>query len=211
MMLFTHLLVGLLVGLGVSTIGGDPVVLPSVLAAGLAGGLLPDLDMFADHRRTLHAPILYGVLGIPLLLAGVVADVTLALLVGAALVAAWLHSVMDAVGSARELRPWDRTSEEAVYNHVLDRWHAPWRLVYDGSPGDLVLCTGLAILVAAGHPTTAPLAVALWVPAAVYALCRRPLAARIPAEFESLSPYLKARVRTLGGRLRRLAVGKQGG
>lgn len=200
MMLFTHLLVGLLVGLAATAVGGGP----AALAAGLVGGLVPDLDMFADHRRTLHFPVGFGVVGLPTLAAGVVLGAPLVLALGVGLVAAWCHSVMDVFGSARELRPWDRTSDEAVYNHVLGRWHAPRRFVYDGSPGDLLLCTVLALVVIrVGDPASARVAVLLAVPAAVYALSRRTLARWIPAEYESLSPFLKAQLRAVTGRVRR--------
>lgn len=200
MMLFTHLLVGLLVGLGATALGGGT----AALVAGLVGGLLPDLDMFADHRRTLHFPVGFAVAGVPFVLAGVVLSVSVALLLGTLLAAAWLHSVMDVFGSARELRPWNRTSHRAVYNHALGGWHAPRRFVYDGSPGDLVLCGALAaVAVGIGSPVVARIAVTLVVPATVYALSRRTLAHQIPDDYDSLSPFLKAQVRALGGRLRR--------
>lgn len=198
-MLFTHLLAGLLVGLGVTALGGGPLALP----AGLVGGLLPDLDMLADHRRSLHSPVGFAVVGVPLAVAGYWLGADPVLAVGTLLLAAWVHSAMDVFGSARELRPWERTSQEAVYNHVLGRWHAPRRLLYDGSPRDLGLCLLLAALVGwHGDPTAVRIAVALVVPAAVYALSRRTIAGWIPAEYESLSPFLKAKVRAIGGRVR---------
>lgn len=202
MMLFTHLLVGLLVGLLAAPLGGGP----PALAAGLVGGLLPDLDMVADHRRTLHFPVAFGAVGGPLALAGVLTGSTGALLLGTLLVAAWCHSVMDVFGSARELRPWDRTSSEAVFNHALGRWHAPRRFVYDGSPGDFALCLVLAGLVHwHGDPLGNGIALLLVAPAAIYTLSRRRLATLIPEEYESLSPFLKTQLRSLVERLRAMA------
>lgn len=205
-MLFTHLLAGLLVGLAATALGGGP----AVLVAGLVGGLLPDLDMFADHRRTLHAPVGFCAVGVPAMLVGLRLDSGAVLAVGTLLMAAWVHSAMDLFGSGRELRPWERTSDRAVYNHVLARWHAPRRFVYDGSPGDFALCLGLgALAVGVGDLTAGRIAIALVVPAALYAFCRRSLAAWIPAEFESLSPYLKHRLRGFVRRLVRFVRGQR--
>jgi hypothetical protein len=65
--------------------------------------------------------------------------------VGVALAAAALHSLADVLGGGLELRPWEATSERAVYDHHRSRWLAPRRWVrYDGSPRDLLLAVALA-------------------------------------------------------------------
>jgi hypothetical protein len=44
------------------------------------------------------------------------------------------------------LRPWEGTSDRAVYDHYRGQWLAPRRWVgYDGSPGDLLLSSLLAV------------------------------------------------------------------
>ncbi|WP_435076861.1 hypothetical protein [Halococcus sp. AFM35] len=97
------------------------------LPAGFVGGLFPDLDLYVGHRKTLHFPVYYW----PLALAGgvLVAIGTGPATVGLAcfLLAAALHSTMDAFGGGLELRPWEATSERAVYNHYTGRWHRPRR------------------------------------------------------------------------------------
>ncbi|MFB6106697.1 MAG: metal-dependent hydrolase [Halobacteriaceae archaeon] len=196
----THVFVGLLAGALVA--GNGDAGTAAVLAGGV-GGLLPDLDLYAGHRRTLHFPV--AGLGVAAVL---VAGTTLApaLSVPAALVAgAALHAAMDALGGGLELRPWERTSERAVYSHVHGRWLRPRRWVrYDGAPEDAALAAlaaaptllgvvgglepirlGLAALLALSLGYAAlrrPLA-DLW-----SALARRlpgPVAARLPERFDA--------------------------
>jgi hypothetical protein len=116
------------------------------LLAGFVGGLFPDLDLYAGHRKTLHFPVYYW----PLALGGgaLAAVATGPVAVGLAcfLLAAALHSTMDAFGGGLELRPWEATSERAVYNHFTNRWHRPRRWVrYDGAPEDALLGALLAV------------------------------------------------------------------
>ncbi|MFC7201376.1 metal-dependent hydrolase [Halospeciosus flavus] len=143
----THALVGLALA-AVSVVSGD--VSPLALWGGFLGGAFPDLDLYAGHRKTLHFPVYYGV-------AAVAAFVALALPLAAVpgpwlaalaffLLAAAVHSAMDALGGGLELRPWEGTSERAVYSHFHRRWIRPRRWIrYDGAPEDLALA-----LVAAG-------------------------------------------------------------
>lgn len=143
-MLPTHALSGMVLGLAVSAVA--PEFGPVAIAAGLFGGVFPDLDMYAGHRKTLHFPVYYSLsTGVALVLASLVPN---AATVAAALflLAAAVHSVADAFGGGLELRPWEGTSDRAVYNHYHGRWITPRRLVgYDGSPGDLLLSGALAV------------------------------------------------------------------
>jgi hypothetical protein len=72
------------------------------------------------------------------------------------LLGAAVHSVMDAFGGGLELRPWEGTSDRAVYDHLNGRWLPPKRWVpYDGAPEDLLLAGVLsapAFLVFGGEP-----------------------------------------------------------
>lgn len=116
------------------------------LPAGFVGGLFPDLDLYAGHRKTLHFPVYYWplALGGGVLAATATGPATVAL--ACFLLAAALHSTMDALGGGLELRPWEGTSERAVYNHFAGRWHRPRRWVrYDGAPEDALLGALLAV------------------------------------------------------------------
>ncbi len=187
-MVFTHVLVGLLVAVVAG--GGAPG--GPLLLAGAVGGLLPDLDMVAAHRRTLHFPVGYPVAAALAGFAWVATGTPAALLAAVLLAAAAVHSLMDPFGAGLELRPWNRDSQRAVYNHALGRWHRPRRVVYDGSPGDAALCVGIAAVAAAlGGPDVRLAAVTLAGLGVTYALVRRRLADVIPEEFQSLSPFLK--------------------
>ncbi|MEF8813789.1 MAG: metal-dependent hydrolase [Halovenus sp.] len=144
MMLPTHALGGLTLGLAAAAV--VPEFAGVALAAGLLGGVFPDLDLYTGHRKTLHYPVYYsalaaGALALAVLIPG-------SLTVGAALVlfGAATHSVADIFGGGLELRPWEATSDRAVYDHYRRQWVTPRRWVgYDGSPGDLLLSVTLAV------------------------------------------------------------------
>ncbi|WP_277554916.1 metal-dependent hydrolase [Halobaculum limi] len=143
MMATTHAFVGVLVGLG--TLALVPEAGPVVLAGAL-GGIAPDLDLLGDHRKDLHFPA-YGsiaALAAVALAAAVPSPVTLAIAVF--LVAAALHALSDVLGGGLELRPWEATSDRAVYEHLRGRWHAPRRWIrYDGAPEDFLVGLALAL------------------------------------------------------------------
>ncbi|KPN32144.1 hypothetical protein SY89_02904 [Halolamina pelagica] len=123
MMLPTHALFGMLLALPVAVL--SPEHGPVALGAGLAGGILPDLDLYVGHRKTLHYPVGYsllaGVAGVAAVVSPTAATVGVALL----LAAAASHSLVDVFGGGLELRPWEATSERAVYDHYRGRWIAP--------------------------------------------------------------------------------------
>ncbi len=197
MMATTHALSGLVLALPVLAVAPD--LAPAAFLAGLVGGVAPDLDLYTGHRKTLHYPVYGAVATVPaiVLAALVPAPVTVAIAVG--LAAATLHAVADAAGSGLELRPWQGTSERAVYSHYHGRWVRPRRWVrYDGAPEDL-LVAGLAAvpLVAIGDGPVTALALALVAVSAVYVLLRKRLAtvaerlvSVLPA---SVRPYVPAR------------------
>lgn len=140
----THGLAGL--GLGALALLVTPELAPVTMLAGLAGGVFPDLDLYAEHRKTLHFPVYYTLLALGAL--GIALAVLSPLTVGIAafLSAAAVHSVTDVFGGGLELRPWEGTSERAVYSHYHGRWLRPRRWVgYDGAPGDLALASALAL------------------------------------------------------------------
>jgi len=145
MMVTTHVAAGLLLAVPVAS--AAPHLAVPAAAGAVIGGVVPDLDLFAGvHRKSLHFPVYYSVLGV---LVGVVAAlVPSPVSVAAALflLAAGLHSVSDWFGAGEELRPWERTSDRAVYLHPRRRWLRPRYVVrYDGAPEDLLLTIGLAL------------------------------------------------------------------
>jgi len=175
MMATTHALAGLLLALPVAAIAPE---FATVAATGaIAGGVFPDTDMPGNHRRTLHFPVYYSLAA---LLSGVVAllvPTPLTVATALFLAAAALHALGDGLGGGLELRPWEATSEQAVYSHYHERWWRPRRWVrYDGAPEDAALGAVLALpsmVVFEGTVETVVLGtVALGIG---YALVRRPL------------------------------------
>ncbi|MXR22163.1 metal-dependent hydrolase, partial [Halobacterium sp. PCN9] len=59
----THALVGLAIAAVVSLVAPEFGMIAA--AAGIAGGVFPDLDLYAGHRRTLHFPVYYAVATVP--------------------------------------------------------------------------------------------------------------------------------------------------
>ena len=175
MMLPTHALVGLAIAVPVAFVA--PESADVALLAGVAGGVLPDLDLYAGHRRTLHFPVYYSALATAAFPLAVFHPTATTIGVAVGLLAAALHCVMDVFGGGLELRPWEGTSDRAVYDHRSGRWLAPRRWVrYDGAPEDLLLSVGLAgpLLPALEDPFRGIVLAALGV-GAVYAALRRTL------------------------------------
>lgn len=180
MMLPTHALTGLAIAAPLVALA--PEFAPVALAGALVGGVLPDLDLYVGHRRTLHYPVGYSLAAVAVgSLALVLA--TPALVAAAFLfVGAALHCQMDRYGGGLELRPWENGSDRAVYDHARGRWRRPKRWVrYDGAPEDVLLTVGLGapLLVALDGPFQVAAAAALAV-GVTYGLLRRRLAALAP-------------------------------
>ncbi|SER86438.1 hypothetical protein [Natrinema salaciae] len=176
MMATTHVLWGMLLALPVLAIA--PEFAPAAFAAGLVGGLLPDLDLYVGHRKTLHYPVYASVAAVPTVGLALVAPSTTTVALAVALVASALHAVADVLGGGLELRPWKEGSERAVYSHYHDRWIRPRRFVrYDGAPEDLALAAVVAVpLVGTGDGPVIVVTVALLSVSVVYVLFRKSLA-----------------------------------
>jgi hypothetical protein len=192
MMATTHGLAGL--ALGALTLGIAPEYAPAAMLAGFAGGVFPDLDLYGEHRKTLHFPVYYSVAAFAALAVALAVPTTGTVAVAVFLLAAALHSVTDIFGGGLELRPWEGNSERAVYSHFHGRWLRPRRWVgYDGAPGDLALASALALppLAFVDSAFVGPLvAVALGVSGA-YALVRK----RLPDLAEILAAQVPDRIR----------------
>lgn len=172
----THMLAGLFIALPFLSVFPEHAV--SLFFVGVFGGIFPDFDLYTGHRKRLHFPVYYGIPGVALGVIGVI-TMELVVLLGFIFVsAAWLHSVMDILGSGVELRPWEGTSNKAVFNHHRNEWIQPRRIVaYDGSPGDLFLAAalGIPLLIGFSSPVNSYIGVLLVI-GIVYAVCRKQLA-----------------------------------
>ena len=185
MMATTHALVGVALAVLVGVVFPESAAgtsLTPVVAAAL-GGIFPDLDLYSGHRRTLHFPVYFNVAAAVAVVAAVAAaTVVPEFAVGTAsvalfLVAAGVHSAMDAVGGGLELKPWRGESDRAVYSHHHARWIPPRRWVrYDGAPEDLLVAVAFAapvVYTVDGVVETGVL-LALGV-SAVYVVVRKPM------------------------------------
>ena len=145
MMVTTHAMVG--VAVATSLVYTAPELALIGAFSALVGGVLPDVDLFiGTHRRTLHYPALYWVGTVPALGLAMVARTPATVAVGFVLLSAALHSSSDVLGAGEELRPWERTVDEAVYLHPAGRWLRARRIVrYDGAPEDLLLTVVFAL------------------------------------------------------------------
>ena len=143
MMLPTHALAGAALAVPLATVAPEAAAV--VLAAGLLGGVLPDLDLYVGHRRTLHFPVYYSAAAAIAVPSAVVFGTTASVALAAVLLGAAVHSVADVFGGGLELRPWQATADRAVYDHFNGRWIAPRRWIrYDGAPEDLLVSAALA-------------------------------------------------------------------
>lgn len=193
MMSATHALAGAALAAPLALIAPE-FALVAVLAA-FAGGAAPDLDLAWAHRRTLHFPVYFTLLALPALALAAVVPSLLTVALAAFLGAAALHAVSDAFGGGLELRPWEGTSQRAVYNHYHGRWHPPLRWVrYDGAPEDLLLSALLAVPVAVLVPEATPLVGATVAVAAMYALCRKRLVDFAERHAEKLPTLVRTRL-----------------
>ncbi|WP_201289470.1 metal-dependent hydrolase [Halobaculum saliterrae] len=174
MMATTHVLAGVVVGLG--TLALVPEAGPVVLAGAL-GGLAPDLDLLGDHRKDLHFPGYGSAAAAVAVLVAAAAPSPATLSVATFLVAAAVHAVSDVVGGDLTLRPWEATGDRAVYEHVRGRWHRPRRWIrYDGAPEDFLVGVALALPALATLDGPARWGIAgVLVVSAGYALVRRSL------------------------------------
>jgi hypothetical protein len=177
-MVTTHALAGLALAAGVTALEpGLGGTIPALAAA--VGGIVPDLDLPGEHRRTLHFPVYGSLAALPAVGVAALAPSPVTVAIALFVVAFALHAASDALGGGLELRPWEGTSERAVFDHARGRWIPPRRWIrYDGAPEDFLLGIALAVptLVVFDGAIQTGVYVALAVSAA-YALVRKPLVA----------------------------------
>ncbi len=186
MMLPTHLLVGLAVATPVAALA--PELAGAVIVGSALGSVLPDLDMYAGHRRSLHFPTVYTVAAVPAGLGAAIVQTPVTVGLALFLVGAALHCRMDRYGGGLELRPWKATSERAVYDHYRGAWRAPKRWIrYDGAPEDVLVALGLGFPLLAVTTGSVRLLVAVAVLVGVaYGLLRRRLVGLAPVVVDAV-------------------------
>ena len=195
MMATTHALVGVAIAAAASLVAPDLSLV--AVGAAAAGGIFPDLDLYAGHRKTLHFPVYYSVMAVTAVTMLALSPAPYLWALALFLLAAAVHSLMDAFGGGLELRPWRGTSERAVYSHYHERWVRPRRWIrYDGAPEDLGLAMFASVpgLLAFDGSIAAGI-VSLLAVSAVYALLRKPMVtfaeqlyARIPGSVRGRLP-----------------------
>jgi uncharacterized membrane protein YeiH len=199
MMLPTHAVVGLAVASPLLVFAPEHAA--AALTGGLFGGVLPDLDLYAGHRRSLHYPSGYTLAALPVGVAAALFPSPLLVALAFLLVGAAFHCRMDRYGGGLELRPWEGTSERAVYDHVRGRWRRPKRWIpYDGSVEDVLLLAVLGVPLAFVLPVPFEwIAAGALLVGVTYGLLRRWLATLAPTVFEKvpepMSEYVPERYR----------------
>lgn len=175
MMATTHALAGM--ALASVTVAVAPEFAPLAVSVAAVGGAFPDLDLAGRHRRTLHFPVYYSVAALGLVAIAALRPTPVTVALAAFFAAAGLHSVTDAFGGGLELRPWEGTSERAVYDHHRGLWVRPRRWVrYDGSPEDVALAAVLAVpTFALAGPAVRRIVLALLAVSVAYGAVRKPL------------------------------------
>jgi hypothetical protein len=184
MMATTHAAVGLSLAVPLTALA--PELAPIAAIAALVGGVFPDLDLLVGvHRRTLHFPDYYWLGVVPALVVAGLRPTTVTVAVAYFLLSAAVHSVSDVFGAGTELRPWERTSAEAVYLHSRSRWLRPRYWVrYDGAPEDYLLTVlGLSPGLVLFGPDVGRVALGLVIVGGAYTLVRK----RLPDVEERLS------------------------
>ncbi len=200
MMLPTHAIVGLALAAPLTVVAPDLSM--AALTGALVGSVLPDLDLYAGHRRTLHYPTVYPLLALPAVILAAVLPTSATVSLAFLLVGASVHCQMDRFGGGLELRPWEGTSDRAVYDHVKGRWRRPKRVIrYDGAPEDFALAAllGVPLIVVLPSPFRW-IVFGLLAVGGAYALLRRRLAAIAPIVFgyvpDRLQRYVPDRYRS---------------
>lgn len=193
MMVFTHILVGILLTSVVTIVAPyDPLLL--VIVGGF-GGLFPDLDMLGVHRKTFHFPVVYPILSGLLLLIGFLIGIEILIIIALGTAAAGLHSLMDILGGGKEMRPWRETDDRAAFNHVSNEWISPRRVLYDGSWPDFVLAALSGSLIALIFSGKFFILISFLIGCAfIYTLMRRLITRYIPESYPTFSSYIQEQI-----------------
>jgi hypothetical protein len=143
MMTPNHGTAGLLLSLTVT--GWYPELVGMIAFCALLGGVLPDLDVEWEHRKTLHYPVYYGVVTLLFLALTAISNSVVAVAGLYFFGAAALHCYTDYF-VAIEKSSDEPDGDGVLYLHPWRQWIGPKEIIsYAGSPGDLLVGLLLAV------------------------------------------------------------------
>jgi len=183
MMITTHILLGLLLGSFVSSI----LPLQGLVLFSAFGAFFPDLDMFAEHRKTFHRPFQYLGLSIFLAFGGYFSSHLL--LLSLFFLSASVHCFTDILCNGKTMRPWSSKDDRAAFNHLKQKWISPKRLFYDGSLRDLFIALILASVIIWKYSLFLEGSTLLFL-SAIYTLSRRRVTV-VLSRYERFSEFFK--------------------
>lgn len=145
MMTTTHAGMGATVGALLVPVA--PALAPTAALAGIAGGIVPDLDVALEHRKSLHYPVGFSLLAVISGVAALLATGTATVAAFGFFVGAALHCTVEILGGGLAARPWIADDDRGVYEHLTGSWIPPRRWIrYDGAPEDLLATVAFAVL-----------------------------------------------------------------
>lgn len=146
MMLFTHIIIGLLIGGLYSGLFNQYWFI--LLFLGVFGNIFPDLDsIILDHRKSLHLVSIYPILGFVFLIFSYYQFELF--FISFFFFSCFIHCICDLLGSGVGIRPWENDENKGVYDHFQRSWIKSSNILYDGSPKDFsILLVGTITFIA---------------------------------------------------------------
>lgn len=192
MMFPTHILMGGSIGL-ISLLFFPEYLLTAVLA-GMAGGFLPDFDIFWEHRKTFHRPYQFLIVSLVFSPLTFLFPTQLTIAVFFLLSSITLHSWVEILSNGKTMRPYENPDNRAVYNHLEKEWIEPRRIIIMGSFRDLVLTLFFGALLLYHVETLfyAVFGVMVW--GTVYAFLNRKVKKMLPEDYDRFSQFFQARI-----------------
>lgn len=167
-----------------------------VLITIVVGSVSPDVDMLVgQHRKTTHYPEISTIVALG---CTVLIPADILFYIPATFTTAFaLHAWIDIFGGGLEDKPWEKTSTQAVYRHLSNKWEAPRHYTgHDGSYRDLIatlLATVAIYTIITENWFTAILLINLTI-AILYTIVRKRLPAlrdKILSKYPRLTPLLR--------------------
>lgn len=133
----THVFASLLLASPLLLVSPESALL--VFIPAFIGGFFPDLDLFFGiHRKSLHFPMMYLSLAVFSGILAAVYTTNITIVLAAFTIGICSHVFGDILGAGLEHKPWEKTSDKGVYNHMSEEWISPTHIIgYDGSLKDL--------------------------------------------------------------------------
>jgi hypothetical protein len=158
-MLPTHIVTGGFIGLVLSIL--DPSNSSLFIYLGMLAGILPDLDMFIEHRKTFHRPLQYFTGFIILLLSYLGLQSSYLLAFSVILGSMSIHCIFEIFGQGKTMNPDLKEDERCEYNHITGNWIKPRRKVKVGSGKDLILTIAFSAPLVTVSEATIPILVSI--------------------------------------------------